>query len=174
MKKCFILLLILCLLLAGCARQQTSLITTLKFYYPLQVADYTLGASYIQPELREGAGVDKSLKNMLNLYLKGPKDQITFQMPFRYNTQVVSIFRSSTMLDITLNRGFANYTGLDLTIACACITMTSTVFEPASAKALRTFSIISTQISSACRKLNCRKVKSIWICLAIISFGTMP
>ena len=124
MKKCFILLLILCLLLAGCARQQTSLITTLKFYYPLQVADYTLGASYIQPELREGAGVDKSLKNMLNLYLKGPKDQITFQMPFRYNTQVVSIFRSSTMLDITLNRGFANYTGLDLTIACACITMT--------------------------------------------------
>jgi hypothetical protein len=124
MKKCFILLLILCLLLAGCARQQTSLITTLKFYYPLQVADYTLGASYIQPELREGAGVDKSLKNMLNLYLKGPKDQITFQMPFRYNTQVVSISRGSTMLDITLNRGFANYTGLDLTIACACITMT--------------------------------------------------
>ena len=124
MKKCFILLLILCLLLAGCVQQQPSLITTLKFYYPLQVADYTLGASYIQPELREGAGVDKSLKNMLNLYLKGPKDQITFQMPFRYNTQVVSISRGSTMLDITLNRGFANYTGLDLTIACACITMT--------------------------------------------------
>ena len=123
MKKMFVLFLILCLLLAGCAEQKP-LITTLKFYYPLQTADYTLGASYIQPELREGAGVDKSLKNLLNLYLKGPNDPLTFRTPFQYNTQVVSISRGSTMLDITLSRGFATYTGLDLTIACACITLT--------------------------------------------------
>ena len=123
MKRLFVLLLILSLLLAGCGKPE-SLITTLRFYYPLQVPDYALGASYIQPELREGAGVDKSLTNMLNLYLKGPKDQITFRMPFQYNTQVVSISRGSKILDLTLTRGFATYTGLDLTIACACITMT--------------------------------------------------
>ena len=123
MKKLFALLLILSLLLSGCGKQQ-SFTTTLKFYYPLHVTDYALGSSYIQPELREGAGTGDSLANMLNLYLKGPINQITYRMPFQYNTQVVSISRDTMMLDITLTRGFATYTGLDLTVACACITMT--------------------------------------------------
>lgn len=124
MKKLLSLLLILCLLLTGCMNQSNSYITELKFYYPLQTADYTMGAAYVQPESREGAGMDKSLTNMLNQYLKGPVDPITYRMPFQYNTQVESISRNSKMLDITLSRGFATYTGLELTIACACLTMT--------------------------------------------------
>lgn len=124
MKKRLSLLLIVCMILSGCMNQDSSYITELKFYYPLQSADYTMGAAYVQPESREGDGMDKSLTNMLNVYLAGPIDPITYRMPFQYNTHVESISRGSKMLEITLSRGFATYTGLDLTIACACLTMT--------------------------------------------------
>ena len=124
MRKIIAVVLLLCLILTGCAGEDRRYITALKFYYPLQTADYTMGAAYLQPELREGGGLDKSLSNILNLYLQGPHDKEIYQMPFHHNAQVVSITRSSSMLDITLTANFGTYSGTDLTIACACITMT--------------------------------------------------
>ena len=124
MRKIIVFMLILSLLLTGCAREDRGFITALKFYYPLQNADYSMGASYLQPELREGGGLDKSVANILNHYLEGPADLETYRMPFQYNTKVVSISREIGILNVTLSSGFATYTDLDLIIACACITMT--------------------------------------------------
>lgn len=135
MRKLLALLLILSLLLAGCSQADTGYITALKFYYPLQTTDYTMGSAYLQPELREGAGLDKRIENILDLYLAGPADPITYRMPFQYNTRVVSVSREIGILNVTLSSGFATYTGLDLTIACACITMTC--LELTSAETIR-------------------------------------
>ena len=124
MRKLIAIGLLLCLLLTGCATEDQGLITELKFYYPLQETDYSMGSSYLRAELREGGGLDKNIANLLNLYLEGPVDKITYRMPFQYNTRVVSVSREIGILNVTLSSGFATYTGLDLTIACACITLT--------------------------------------------------
>ena len=124
MRKVLLILLVLSLLLCGCTNPDYGFKKPLKFYYPLINPDYGMGSSYIQPEIREGATISGGLKDILNLYLKGPKDLTTYSYPFQYNTQVHAISRDTTTLDITLTRGFATYTGLPLTIACACITMT--------------------------------------------------
>lgn len=124
MKKVLLICLALILTLFGCSQMQPSYSEPLVFYYPVNNIDFSMGSAYIQPEVREGDGVGDSLQETLDLYLKGPMDPSTYYTPFQHNTRVESISRDSQLLDITLSRGFATYTGLPLTIACACITMT--------------------------------------------------
>lgn len=137
MRKLMAIALILCLLLTGCAGESKRFITALTFYYPLQTTDYSMGSAYIQPELREGAGLDKSFVNLLNVYLEGPVDETLYRTPFLDNTRVVSVFREIGILHVTMNTEFAAHTGLDLTIACACITMTC--LELSSAQTIRIY-----------------------------------
>lgn len=124
MKRMILFLLIIALLMSGCS-QGTEMKKPLKFYYPVKNVDYSIGSSYLQPEVRDGALIGDYLVDILNTYLRGPVDNQTYSMPFQYNTRVQSLSVKDGILDITLTRGFATYTGLPLTIACACITMTA-------------------------------------------------
>lgn len=124
MKKVILFSLSLALVLCGCS-PGTEAEKPLRFYYPVRNVEYGIGSSYLQPEIREGAVLGNDLADILNAYLLGPVDKNSYTMPFQYNTQVHSIDRQGDILNITLTRGFATYTGLRLTIACACITLTA-------------------------------------------------
>lgn len=123
MKRLYSLLLICALLLSGCADPESVYEKPLTFYYPLTAADYSMGSSFLQPEVREGAGIG-GLKDTLNLYLSGPVDPSTYATPFPAGTHVREVTRGTKTLELTMSKEFAYLTGLQLTIACAGITVT--------------------------------------------------
>lgn len=124
MGRMIALILVLLLLLSACSPSANNHEKPLQFYYPTQEASYTQGASYIQHETREGANLGDDLIVILNAYIKGPVDETAYQNPFQSTTQVISLTSEGQILDVTLSRGFANLSGLRLTTACACLTMT--------------------------------------------------
>lgn len=121
----------LCAALAGllafticaCAVQSQNLQEPVRFYY--RRAEITNGQtdSVIAPEEREAAGHTVDLKWLLAEYLKGPQmDDYVSLLPA--GTTLVDVRQDEGVLVITLSDSFAQLTGLDLTIACACLTMT--------------------------------------------------
>ena len=124
MKKWIAYLLLLSLLLSGCGLYEENE-EPLQFYYPVKNTDYSRNTSYLQPEPRDRILTGYFLTEILNQYLQGPRDQLIYDMPFQYNTRVVSVSIENGIMDLTLSRGFATYSGLELTIACACITQTA-------------------------------------------------
>ncbi len=123
MKKGIVLLLVISLLLCGCSSGVEE--ETVAFYYPVLEMDYSIGTSYLQAEIRSKAVTGYILTDILNLYLQGPNDRYTYAMPFQYNTKVHALVIENGVMELTLTRGFATYTGLPLTIACACIAKTA-------------------------------------------------
>lgn len=124
MRKWVAYLLLLSLLLCGCGVSEKKE-EQLQFYYPTKNMDYNLGVSYLQAEPRDRVLTGYFLTEILNKYLQGPLDQMAYDMPFQYNTRVVYVVIENGIMDLTLSRGFATYKGLELTIACACITRTA-------------------------------------------------
>lgn len=123
MGRIIALLLVLAMLLCGCTTPADPNSTKL-FYYLQLDPSYNAGSTYIIAEPRHGVDMDAGLETVLNLYLKGPTDRLSYSSPFKIGVQVTSITKTDSILDITLTRGFATHTGLDLTLACACLTMT--------------------------------------------------
>ena len=124
MKKWIVCLMLLPLLLSACGIYEETE-EPLQFYYPVKNIDYNRGAAFLQAEPRDRILTGYFFTEILNLYLQGPRDQMTYDMPFQYNTRVVYVSIENGILDLTLSRGFATYSGLELTIACACITKTA-------------------------------------------------
>ncbi len=124
MKKGIVLLLVISLVLCGCSSSRTEE-ETVAFYYPVLEMDYSIGASYLQAEIRSKAVTGYVLTDILNLYLQGPLDRYIYSMPFQHNTKVHALAIENGVMQLTLTRGFATYTGLQLTIACACIAKTA-------------------------------------------------
>lgn len=121
MKRLIILLLAMSTALCACAfpgshEGQTA------FYYPVAASSYTMEESYIQSEYRQVS--DTELSRLIALYLQGPQDTQSFSSPFPAGTGLVSVSVDEKLLDVTLSAGFSACTGLELTIACACLTMT--------------------------------------------------
>lgn len=127
MKKltvCF-LILILSLSLAGC---ESDLNEPANFYYPRKSDTIHFGTSdgLITMEPREVAGHSGDLRYILSLYLLGPLDS-DLDSPFPDGTTLEDIDVAAGILTITLSDSFSQLSGMDLTIACACLS--STCFE---------------------------------------------
>ena len=79
--------------------------------------------SVIAPEIREGGSYREDLEHLLDIYLLGPLDH-SYRSPFPVGTALKSISLDGHHASVVLSRHFANYHGIDLTLACACLTMT--------------------------------------------------
>lgn len=126
MGRITLILLALLLILCSCTPAATTFEQPLTFFYPAMDTGYGNDDSYIQGEIREGANLGSDLIVILNSYLQGPIDIEGYQNPFPANTQVIFLSVEEQILDITLSRGFSALSGLDLTLACASLTMTCT------------------------------------------------
>ncbi len=136
MKRILCLLIALCIAaeLTGCAKQDAAFEKPVSFYYLCVNTDVTAqeiphgsDTSIIAPEAREGAGFE-GLEELLALYFRGPQDQALYS-PFPRGTAVTQITLDRGTVKLTLTKSFSSLTGIDLTLACACIIRTAAALD---------------------------------------------
>ncbi len=123
MKRLLILLLCMVSLLSGCSTSQPKIEDPVTFYYPR--TEYVFGQtdSVIAPETREAAGIKTNLSALLNKYLQGPVSA-ELRTPFPADAKILEIRQEGGILQLTMNDKFSKLSGMELTIACACLTKT--------------------------------------------------
>lgn len=144
MKRIVTLLLIFSILLplCACTQQQEEYEVPVRFYY-LRRQDpehlhHGSADSVLAPETREAAGHLGDLAYLLEQYLAGPESP-ELVSPCPAGMTVVSAKMEASNLILVLSDEFASLTGIDLTLACACLTRTC--MEMSNAQAVQ----ISTQ-----------------------------
>ena len=119
----FILIFSLALCCAACTRKNVSLKKPAAFYYCNAEVPYDGKTGGITAETRESANFSDDMIALLNEYLKGPLAE-GFLSPFPDNVRIASFNTSATTVTVVLSRGFSQLSGLDLIIACACLSRT--------------------------------------------------
>ena len=92
-----------------------------KFYYPNTEISYGTEDGFLSFESREGN--QKSTEVLLNDYLRGPSDS-THLNPFPQNTELVEYQFQNGTFYLILTDSYATMSGLDLSIANACLALT--------------------------------------------------
>ena len=127
MKRMISLLLSLALLLClpACAHHVDAPKEPVQFYYPRHTDQLQYGdpQGVITHELREAAGYTDRYSYLLNLYLRGPVTQ-GLRDPFPNGISVISLETAGNSAELVLSDSFAQLSGMDLTVACACLTLT--------------------------------------------------
>lgn len=126
--------------ICGCMPSKSEFIQPVSFYYCNHPITFYGDNDVIVMETREADGVD-NLSALVNLYLKGPKSE-AYNTPFPEFTFVRELSQNGTALSIMLSSPFANLTGMELTLACACLSMT--LFELTDAESVEITAFEST------------------------------
>ena len=137
MKKCLCILLVCFIIvsLTACATPEYEY--PVDFYF-LRSEDnilYSESDGVITHETRE-AGRGDDLKYLLDLYFQGPSDE-TLVSPFPEGLHVISVYTTEGILELKLSDHFSSLTGIELTLACACIAKTCLRFNTINAINLR-------------------------------------
>lgn len=125
MKRAISVAILLCIILPlfGCVSTEDKPKEPVSFYYRRAKLTYSDAASVIAPEARESAGHTEDTAYLLAEYLKGPKSE-EFLRTFPTQVSLADLKLGKATAEITLSDNFAVLSGMDLTIACACLTMT--------------------------------------------------
>lgn len=122
---CLILSAVLLFGLCACSQDRDNFQQPVIFYYthPEELISFNSEEGVVSSEMREGKNYTNDLQGLLDLYLCGPvSDEL--RSPFPAGVNVQTMVPEGNTLQITLSPEFAKLTGLDLTIACACLSMT--------------------------------------------------
>lgn len=122
MKKILPLILAALLLFSACAPATSEINQPVAFHYLRQTFDYDTPDGVIAAEIRESADCADE-NEILQRYFRGPEDP-TLLPPFPTATELVTLQMQDSTVIITLTDNFSTLTGMDLTLACACITKT--------------------------------------------------
>lgn len=128
MKRLFAIILLFLMLPCLCACAQEKILFPVTFHYlraPLPNGEISHGApdSVIVPEIREGDGHQEDFTFLLDIYLLGPLES-TCRSPFPVGTRLEEFTLENGAASIVLSDDFGELTGIDLTLACGCLTMT--------------------------------------------------
>lgn len=123
MKRGICLILVLCLILPlyACSGETPQVPGT--FYYRRAETAFDTIDGVTAPEQVELAGIRSDLSALFRAYFDGPKSP-DLDSPFPRDTRVLSWEIQSDTLMLTMNDAFAAMSGIELTIACACIART--------------------------------------------------
>lgn len=122
MKKNLSLILVFALvLLAGC-RQEEPKPQGIPFYYCAAQPAYSIGDTVITAEYRSIVPTD-SLQQVLEIYLMGPRSE-GLVSPFPEGLQILSVNQEDKTVQLVVSLELAALTGLDLTMACGCLSLT--------------------------------------------------
>ena len=133
----FTLILAMLVCAVGC-HQESSEPEEIAFYYCVSQPDYSIGSTALAPEYRGGVPQD-SLHQTLELYLSGPLSS-DLQSPFPQDLKLVGVNQNGSTIQLTFSPELATLTGLDLTIACGCLTLTTLALTSAQQVEIRTVS----------------------------------
>lgn len=124
MKRLTATVLALCLLIGwtGCGTQVPQ--ETVSFYYLRSQPRFSGDDGVLAPEARLAAGLDlENPAEVLNAYLEGP-ESAELESPVPRDTAVVEVKRIHDSLHINFSSEFSQLSGIDLTLACACVSRT--------------------------------------------------
>lgn len=124
MKRLLILLLCMALLLCGCGTDEPKIEKPVTYFYLRSEFIFGQSDSVIASETREAAGKYTDLSALLSEYLQGPQSE-GLQNPFPTGAKILQIRQENGILQLEMNDAFSQLTGMDLTVACACLTKTS-------------------------------------------------
>ena len=128
MKRTLCFLLMLSLVLTGCAMGMDRWKEPVTFYY---LRDHANADNYeaffnegaIGSEIREGTGHRNDLNYLLSMYLQGPMD-VQLKSLFPTGCQITDIRTANRDLTITFNAALFQLNDMELTIAGACLAKT--------------------------------------------------
>lgn len=121
LKTCFTLALVLCIFLHGCSTTYKE--TNLSFYYCKSETNYGFNAASVTLETRKERIDPLDYEQILNIYLNGPKTDYLCS-PFPAETKLINITLGQDVCSVTLSADLSQLTGIELTVACACLTKT--------------------------------------------------
>ena len=126
MKRILIILLTFAVLfsLAACSQESEEIVSPVNFYYRNTTVTFGSESGVISAEVAESKDYGGKILDILNVYIKGPyKDNHRYTFPIE--TVVLSCTVSGDTAYIEVNNVLARLTGMDLTIACACLAKTT-------------------------------------------------
>ena len=94
-----------------------------QFYYLRDEITFTNSTSVIASEAATEFDDAMTLTEVLELYLTGPNDD-ALRSPFPEGVELVSVKQDGDTIFLKFNDHLSSLTGMDLTLACACVTMT--------------------------------------------------
>lgn len=124
MKQILGLILALMIIISfpGCTNQEDPN-KPLTFYYPRIEYIYGNEGSVMGMEQRERPSTSDDLNDWLTLYLSGPLAE-TLESPFPSGIALEEVTLQDQRLIIGLNNKLSLLSGIDLTLACACLSRT--------------------------------------------------
>lgn len=124
MRRCICVLITLSfLLLWGCSAPTVNDGISHTFYYCSDTPHESSDNSLIYPESRMISPDQDNTETIVDLYLRGPQDDDLLS-PFPYDVSVVDLSQVNQTAYIILSRQFGRLSGIDLTVACSCLSMT--------------------------------------------------
>lgn len=118
---CIVLAFLLLLPLVACSQQKADIQDPVNFYY--RKKDPAHSDTAISKELGEAQGHREDYSYLIGQYLKGPTDEV-LQRTFPSGISVIELKIDGTTATLVLSDFFSTLSGLDLTLACACLTLT--------------------------------------------------
>ncbi len=113
------------LVFSGCGIRVQPKYENTSFYYYSDATEYNSEYGPFALEYRRIDITPENIVSAIDLYLQGPLED-SFTSPFPDGVTVVDFNLSDRTVNITLSRHFARLTGIDLTVACSCLTLTLT------------------------------------------------
>ena len=107
----------------GCTRQNTQEDERVVFYYQRAQIAYGSTEGVIAAEHREPQENWTELTGALNAYVDGPRTTELANV-FPENCDVLVFTVSRNVAEVHMSRSFAQLQGMDLTLACVCMTKT--------------------------------------------------
>ena len=121
MKRLTAILILFALCFASGCHSGKSPEIPVKYYYPNATISYGTEDGFLSYEQREGIG--RSADASIAEYLKGPVDSV-YSNPFPKNTKLISFEMQDDIIHLVLSDNYATLTGLHLSVANACLSMT--------------------------------------------------
>ena len=120
---CLLLCCLSLLLCFGCAEKEPEVQEGLRFYYPAAQLSYHPGSSAIDSESRI-LDEQADLAQILNIYFLGPEAEHLLS-PFPAGLRIVKTAIEDKTVYITVSDHLTELSGLELTMVCGCLTLTT-------------------------------------------------
>ena len=124
MKRFITLLLLLCICTSLFACSEEKIISPVSFYYLRSDLSYGAADSAVAAEIREGADYGNDYVQLLREYLDGPLSE-DYVQTIPDEVVLIACHIDGNMADVVLSDEIAQLSGMDLTVACACLTLTT-------------------------------------------------
>lgn len=121
--KRLLIFLVVAFLFYGCGPKEVKIVDPVNFYYCNKTISYSSPEAVISYEIREANGLRNSWVALLDFYLRGPSADHLYS-PFPESVTVKAFTISNGQCTVTLSNEFSSLTGIDLTLACSCLSRT--------------------------------------------------